>query len=140
MKQIHPRLARIGWNRRVLTYADFERACERDGITVITKRLIDDLGRYQIVKGRELITLDVGLRGPLRTFVAFHEYGHALYHVPGKHRLLAKTELEADIIGIVALLPRSLLLRMSPGEISEALGYSLAFVAERYKIWESMRI
>jgi len=140
MKGIHPRLQRIGWNRRVLTYTDFERACERDGITVISKRLPDDLGRYQIVKGREVITLDSHLHGTLKVFIAFHEYGHALYHVPGCHRLLSKTEFEADIVGIVALLPRPLLERLSPGEISESLGYSLAFIAERYKILSNLHV
>lgn len=140
MKTIPQRLCKLGWNRRVLTYADFEQACEDDQITVITKHLPDDLGQYRIEQSREVITLDRALHDPLRVFVAFHEFGHALYHVPGHYGLHAKTELEADVIAVVALLPRPLLYKLSPGEISEALGYPLSLIDERYSILRNLQL
>jgi Zn-dependent peptidase ImmA (M78 family) len=134
------RLRKLGWNRRVLTFDDFEQACERDRITLIVRPLPNDLGQYHLEQSGEVITLSCELRDPLRTLVAFHEYGHALFHVPGHFGLHSKTELEADIIAVVALLPRPLLFRLSPGEISETWDYPLSLVSQRWEFWQKFRV
>ena len=135
-KTIPERLRKLGWNRRVLTFADFERVCEEDNILIIAKHLPDDVGQYYIENGQDIIALEYDLRDPQRTLVAFHEYGHALFHCPGHFGHHSKTELEADIIAVAALVPKPLLYKLSPGEISEAMDYPLSLIWER---WEFLR-
>jgi Zn-dependent peptidase ImmA (M78 family) len=132
---IPARLRALGWNQRVLRYEDFEQACEDDGITLIVKPS-SERGEYKIERGQDVITLDSRMHDPLRTFVAFHEYGHALFHVPGHFGIQDKTEDEADIIGYVALLPRRLLENCPPGDLSEMLDYPLSLI---WKRWEILR-
>lgn len=132
---IHPRLEMIGWNRRVLTYADFEHACEEEDITLIIRYLPHDWGTYERIGDDDVITLTTDMTDPFRTFVAFHELGHALLHVPGHFGMIAKSEAQADVVGLCALLPRPLIQGCSLYDIAERYEkYSLDWIRERFEI------
>ena len=129
------RLRQRGWNKRVLTFDDFEELCHAENILVIVAALPHDLGTYSLANDRPLIKLDSKLREPLRTLVALHEYGHHCWHVPGHFGLQTKTETEADFIAFAGLIPVRLLNQYEDWEIAEEYGYPLAFVRERCRLW-----
>lgn len=133
MKQIPDRLLELGWNQRILTLDDFHNTCEEEGILVHSSRL-DWPGLYLHYRNRPVILLDESLRGHLRTLVAWHEYGHYLWHVPGCYGLARRSEKEADLIAHVALIP-AFLLHLPDGEIAEMFGYGPALLRTRVEIF-----
>lgn len=138
---VHSYLRQLGWNRRVLTFADFEAACEHCEILLILKRF-EPLGEYYIdYYGQDVIVLDNGMVEPMRSMIAWHEFGHALMHVPGHyHGFNGKAESQADFIGLVALIPDTLLRRYSDGEISEQYGYKLPLIQYRRDVARYMKL
>lgn len=83
--------------------------------------------------------LNENLRGHWRALVAWHEYGHHLWHVPGAFGLHRKTELEADLIAHVALIP-AFLLHLPDGEIAEMFGYTPRLIRTRVEIFRQFRL
>ncbi len=71
-----------GWNKRKMTFQDFEEVCQREGITVERMRFKSDVRGYCTKSGGSpLIALDKRLRGIKRIQVAFHELCHYFLHV-----------------------------------------------------------
>lgn len=139
-------LKQIGWNKRILTMEDFERFCDRENIVVITHALQGDDGRYFIDERRDsfqpVILLHNGLSGPKLVLTAFHEVGHHCWHHPGHYGLKGKTENEAEFVGLIALMPRSLIRRrrQRPWELCEEYGYEAEWVEDRYRIYRNLKI
>ena len=138
---------RIGWNRRPLTEDDFYRICRRLHVTVVHATVTK--GGFQLhLKGRNFITIDVGLTGFKRTFVMFHELGHYLFHTPDHgvavnfHNVGLKTrkEIEADAFALCALIPRCWIKTRSPEEICEQEGIDIEVLHERLAIYERHKI
>lgn len=70
-----------GFGERKLTTEDFERTCEREGVTVERSRLRDGLrGFYYRLQDRPHINLDSRLKGTEKLFVEFHELAHYFLH------------------------------------------------------------
>ena len=138
------RLKQYGWNRRILTMEDFERFCERENIIVITQWMRYDLGRYYIDEQafvfQPVIVLHSELGGPQLVLTAFHEAGHHCWHAPGHFGAPGKAENEAEFAGLVALMPKRLLLRHRhrPWEICEEYGYEWEWVERRYRILRNL--
>lgn len=129
------RLRQMGWNRRVLSYADFEQACEDFDITLVLRRFADQGEYYVDPYWGDVIVLDNTMPDPLRSMVAWHEFGHALLHIPGHYRGFdEKAEYQADLVGLVALIPDTLFRRYTDGEISEQYGYPLRFIQHRREV------
>jgi hypothetical protein len=131
---VHPSLRRVGWNHCVLTFQRFQEAAEEEGIRLLMKEMPDDLGRFYRVRGARVIELDPGLRGRLRSLVAWHEFGHAVLHEPGSPAV-ARMELEADIVGTCALLPQYLVTTYPAHIIAKRLGYPLEVVWWRIRMF-----
>lgn len=106
------KLSRYGFNRRILTEADFYRICEMLRITVLEM----DVSRsfYMSVGGKSFIVLAEKLKGLKKTFVMFHELAHHFLH-GARDRASAfyfnllddKNEFEADALALIALIPVS---------------------------------
>ena len=129
------RIRARGWNRRVLTFDDFEEVCAEEGIIILDTRQDEISGEYEILDGQPLIKLHRDLTGFRRTLVAFHEYGHHCWHVPGHWNGRGLTEVEADFVGLAALIPCPLLFKYSPAEIADEYGYPLRTVIERVRLY-----
>jgi hypothetical protein len=141
MHDIPPALARLGWNRRVLTLDEFYEACAHERIRVIDDAVLPRRrpGSFFYRRCHPFIALDYRLRGPMRNLVAWHEFGHALLHCTGFYGHSAKSEFEARIISYVALIPLFLLDSYSNGEIAEMFRYKREWVDERDRIWKAYR-
>lgn len=104
------KLTRFGFNRQMLTEADFYRICERENVTVLEMNV--SVSFYMTVKGKAFIVLNARLRGLKRAFTMFHELAHHFLH-GARHvesafyfgLLDTKQEFEADALATVALLP-----------------------------------
>jgi len=130
------------WNIRVLTDDDFQQYCDADGI-VVREIQVEQPGLYMICDGAPTIFIDETLRGSERLFVAFHELAHHWMHPPGIQMFfgLAKiVELEADVVAICSLIPKSVLIHHWPSEIVELFGYSHWMVHFRCEIFDRYKI
>ena len=130
----HPKLQQLGWNRQVLSLDDFYNACERERVVVFDAPM-RELGAFFYRRRRPCIALNERLRGHTRTRVAWHEFAHFLWHVPGDYGHPDKTEYEADIIATCALIP-AFLLNLPDGEIAEMFGYSRELIRLRVEIFK----
>lgn len=135
MNTHHPKLNALGWNQRVLTYEIFERFCEREGILILNAALeCPSPGFFRIHRGWPVIAIDQQLRGVKRNLVAWHEVGHYLLHTPGHFGWHAKTELQADVVAHIALIPAVLIRSCTPAEIAEEYGYTQEMIWTRLEI------
>jgi Zn-dependent peptidase ImmA (M78 family) len=136
MKSVSTALHRLGWNRRILTYELFEEVCEREGVLIYDIPSMPSPGFYTIEQGWHVIALDRRVTGLRRALVAWHEFGHYRMHCPGHFGRHTKTEMHADIIAHVAVLPAHLL-HLPDGELIELHGYPSEVVAERVRIFRA---
>lgn len=132
------------WNVRVLTDDDFCEYCDRDGILVCEAQL-EQPGVYfpPARSGKSQIILNDELRGAERLFVGFHELGHAWLHAPGAQLFIGlkeMVELEADIVAVCALIPKTVLTHYWPSEIAELYGYPHWIVRLRCEVFDRWKI
>lgn len=137
--QISDAFARLGWGKRVLTYEDFENACEREGVCVIDTPPMPVPGYYSIESGQHFIALERRLRGWQRALVAWHEFAHFVHHVPGCYGLSDKSEMHARAISHIAILPVSLIKSVPVSELIEIYGYPSEAVTERLQIYRAFK-
>ena len=64
--------------------------CERIGIIVVEKPLVDTRGIYHYFKRNKIICIDSGLPDKEKMFVCAHELGHALMHTKVNSLFLSK--------------------------------------------------
>ncbi|HKQ74624.1 MAG TPA: ImmA/IrrE family metallo-endopeptidase [Blastocatellia bacterium] len=130
------------WNIRVFTEDDFHQYCDAEGI-VIREEQVEQPGLYLICDGTPTIFIDDQLRGAERLFVEFHELAHHWLHPPGVRMFfgLGKTiELEADVVAICALIPKTVLIHYWPSEIVDIHGYSHWMVQFRCEVFDRYKI
>ncbi len=90
-----------------------------------------------------MIGLEKRLRQHVRTLIAYHEFGHALFHIPDGNFFRpewGRIELEADIVSYCALLPQHLLYSHSASELARGLGYPLRLVETRFKLFDHFNL
>jgi Zn-dependent peptidase ImmA (M78 family) len=137
-----------GFNERPLTLDDFYRECDRRGITAEEVRLRQLHGFALYDGGTPGIVLNSLLGAPDRTVAAFHELTHVLDQVPFPHVCMSrpdnwnrsKQERQAQAVGLVAVIPRRLLIDLTLDEIAAEYGYPRRLVAERMQLWLDQRI
>lgn len=72
-----------GFGTRPLTETDFYRECAARGFEVVELSMYACNGITMWVRGRVVIAISLRLRGHDRLKTMWHEFGHALLHVPG---------------------------------------------------------
>lgn len=135
---------RCQWNQRPMTEDVFHGLCRRYKV-VVEELPLRVGGFYYSVLGRHFIAVDRDLEPTEKLFVMFHEFAHFLFHSPeagatanfhGVGRK-TRTEAEADIFAICALIPRTMIEQRSPTELIEEDGFSAKMVAHRFSVFES---
>lgn len=116
-------LALLGWNRRPLTYTDFDNTCAELGITII-RADTPTRGMYFVCDDRPFIGLSTRVQGVQLWLVAWHELTHHLLHPPGLRCFspgsVSKAEHEAQTLAICAVLDESTLYRiLHDGELHD---------------------
>lgn len=130
------------WNVKVLTQDDFDYYCDRAGI-VVREVSLEQPGLYIRSGGRPQIFLNNELRGANRLFVEFHELAHHWLHPTGVRMFLGwgkEIEIEADIVAVCCLIPKTVLTHYWPSEIAEIYGYSHDLVGLRCEVFDRWRI
>jgi Zn-dependent peptidase ImmA (M78 family) len=130
------------WNIRVLTQDNFDHYCDQAGITVREVPL-EQPGLYIPGNGRPQIFLNDELRGAERLFIAFHELAHHWLHPPGVRMFFGwakQIEVEADIVAVCCLIPRTVLTHYWPSEIAELYGYPHDLVRLRCEVFDRWKI
>lgn len=130
------------WNIRVLTQDDFDYYCDRAGI-VVREMPIEQPGLYFFRNGRPQIFINDELRGAERLFVGFHELAHHWLHPPGVQMFYGwakQIEVEADIVAVCCLIPKTTLTHYWPSEIAELYGYPHRLVDLRCEVFDKWKI
>ena len=112
--QIPKALQEIGFNKRQLNFADFEKVCA--GEKIITLRTNENAlgqGAFFYHRKRPCIWLHSNLQDYMLMWVAFHELTHFLLHPPDiqffSEGTRLKIEHQANIIAACCVIPRPLL-------------------------------
>ncbi len=136
-------LRALGWNRRILTYEDFEFLCTQLGVYVLSLP-VEIEGLYTHYRERPVIVLSQALTGHRRTFIAWHEMAHFLCHHPGIARFdvtsISKAERQANAIAACALIPQRLIRTMEFNAIAEQLNLPHDLVLQRADVWRNYRM
>jgi Zn-dependent peptidase ImmA (M78 family) len=130
------------WNVRVLTQDDFDYYCDRAGI-IVSETQLEQPGWYVCSHGQPQIFLNDQLRGPERLFVGFHELAHHWLHPPGVRMFYGwarDLEIEADIVAVCCLIPKTVLTHYWPSEIAEIYGYPHDLVGLRCEVFDRYKI
>lgn len=128
------------WNIRVFTDDDFNQICEVSRVSVFECEMQLE-GAYCVYAGSPVIFINHALPWPRKLYVKFHELGHHWLHYPGVQFFLNtnnKVELEANIVAVCALIPASLLIKVSTQELTDDYGYPpelIEFRIEVFKTW-----
>src|SRR5262245_53134421 len=130
------------WNTRVLTEDDFYQYCNADRI-VIRETQLEQPGLYMLCDGLPHIFLNDELRGVEKLFVGFHELAHHWLHPPGVQMFngwRGRVELEADVVAVCALIPKTILTHYWPSEIVERFSYSHWMMQFRCEVFDRYKI
>jgi hypothetical protein len=121
---IIPRILKeIGWNRRPLSWDDFEGVT--DELEIEVQRLpMKTPGMYFVCRKKPIISLSNKLSGVNLWQVAWHELAHHLLHPPGLRcyspSSVSKAEAEAEIISLGSVLDENTLIKIiSHGELHD---------------------
>lgn len=123
MKHIPEILLAMGWNKRLLTFADFEQLAACLGITILRENTSTPGICFERA-GRTFIGLSSRLYGVRLWFTAWHEMAHCLLHAPGLRCFspgyVSKAEAEAEAIAVCALIDEFTLYRiLAHGELHD---------------------
>lgn len=141
MKYIPQILLALGWNRRLLTFSDFENLCEHLGVNILRENTKTP-GMYFVRDGEPYIGLSTRLTGVQLWFTAWHEMAHHLLHAPGLRCFSAgsvsKLEAEAEAVAICALIDENTLYRiLRHGELHD---FPTEWLKKRLKVLERYSI
>lgn len=142
------RRLRMGWGKRPFTEDDFHVLRRRHGVLLLevgsAGRPWEGLnwkGYYTTVEGAPTIVVNEALRGIKRLRVQFHEFGHHLLHAPEtcffSDSSVEKTEVEAEVFALVALIPTNMLRKMSTWHLFEGEEelFPLKLIKKRFDIY-----
>jgi Zn-dependent peptidase ImmA (M78 family) len=93
--------------------------------------------------GEPTIFIDRDLRGHEKTKCAWHEIGHYLFHPGGIHGHYGqdgRVDVEADVVAVCAMVPRTLLGSLWLDEIMGEYGYPPSLIEFRREILAIWRI
>jgi len=134
-----------GYNKRPLTYRDFEDLCHREGIVAFEHRM-PARGWYFTMYDHPFIVINRKLLSGHKTFVGFHEYFHHRFHPGGYHHYHTigvndKIERQASALAAVAIIPTEhLRADIGRGEdISEKYEIPKYLADFRLKVYDSYR-
>lgn len=135
MKYIPRILVVLGWNKRPLTFEDFEEACKHQEVEILWLHM-PTRGMYFVCKGRPFIALSTRLFGIELWRTAWHEFGHYLLHQPAlryfSRGTLSKAEAEAEAISLCAVLDEPTLRRIiAHGELHD---YPTKLINQRLRL------
>ena len=130
-----------GWNKRPLTFSDFESLCSEHGV-LIQWVAMKTPGMFFVCEGQPFISLSKKLQGVLLWIVAWHEFAHYLLHPPGlrcfTNGTVNKIEEEAQSIALCCVIDEHTLFRiLAHGELHDIPRKILearARVLDRYKV------
>ena len=130
------------WNKKPLTEEDFYRLCKRYKVTAEEMPLRVG-GFYYCMLGRHYIAINSRLRHPKKLFVMFHEFAHYLIHAPDSGATAnfhgvgkpTRKEFEADAFASCALIPRSMVEKLSVQELIEIEGLPDELVGKRIELF-----
>lgn len=116
-------LVALGWNKRLLTFTDFEALCEQLGVRLLFENTATP-GMYFLCSGIPFIGLSTRLSGVNLWLTAWHEMAHHLRHAPGLRCYspgsVDKAEAEAELIATCAMLDENTLHRiLRDGELHD---------------------
>lgn len=134
----------IDFNEQPLNSDHFEAICEAEEIVII-RTLQKWTGAYFKRKGRDVIHVNAGLVGTMKSFVEFHELAHYWLHEPGFYLtrgqglFRSKCEYQASFISACALIPCTYLASFSANELYEM--YTLRDLVDfRLKIFRAYMV
>jgi Zn-dependent peptidase ImmA (M78 family) len=97
-------------------------------------------GYYATVDGVPTIVINRELRGIMRLRVLLHEFGHHLLHAPEtcffSDSSVEKTEVEAEVFALVALIPKQMIRKMMSWNLFEDDLLPVELLRQRLKILE----
>lgn len=132
------------WNERVLSEDDFNNICARLGVRVMESDFFSRKGEYVIHDKIPFILLKKSLKRPEKIWVAFHELGHHLLHAPVGHKFsmgtVGKMDRQAQFFAAIALMPSSLVLTKTFGEIADEYNYHTQLLNIRKDICDAFPI
>jgi Zn-dependent peptidase ImmA (M78 family) len=115
MRNIPRKLIELGFNRRALTFSDFEAACEELGVKWFFTDEANE-GMYFVRRGYPIIVLSKHLSGFMLLWVAWHELIHFMLHPPDLRFFVQGTEdkfdAEANDIAVCCVLPKPTLRKL----------------------------
>ncbi|HEX8746841.1 MAG TPA: ImmA/IrrE family metallo-endopeptidase [Pyrinomonadaceae bacterium] len=139
MIQFIAKKAFTDWNERVLTERDIRRVAKKKGVQIVEGD-VGVPGLYIVYGGVPFIVVHPDLTPAMRLWVLFHELAHHLFHVPGLQlfdsRYETKADYQANVIAAVALIPLTLMQRLTYGEIQEEYGYPKELMDFRLQVYE----
>lgn len=114
-----------GFNVRSLCLRDLEQQCEARNIDFIIRPLRTLHGIAIELHEFDFVYVNSLIPDPLKTIAGFHELFHILHHIGDTKRCLStggvsclsKNEFQAQVVGVVALMPDSLVASMSVNDI-----------------------
>jgi len=116
-----------GFNVQSLTSDDLALECERSGITILSDHFEKAHGGSLWVDEYPFIFLSDSLSEPEKVVTGFHEFCHLEFDPPGDIFLSTgnlwnwqKAERQANIVGVIALMPDTEVIRMT---VDRMMGY-----------------
>jgi Zn-dependent peptidase ImmA (M78 family) len=133
----------LAWTEDVLDESDFYDFCTRRGVLVIETPM-KWMGLYLVRRSVPVILTNSSLKGFPKLHVQWHEAGHHILHAPGScffnRGTRNKIELEAYMAAACAMIPRPMVIGLSPAEIAENLRYPAQIISFRYYIFRTYNI
>ena len=131
-------LTGIGFNRRVLTFEDFENICTELGVKVFFTNEASE-GLFFHRRGHPIIVLNKNLSGFMLLFIAWHELAHYLLHPPMLRYFakgtIKKIEAEANDIALCCVIPLPALKKILALGTSEDWLYPKEFMSRRCELY-----
>lgn len=133
------------WNSRALNYSDGLTFCTARRIILLETDLITDSGEYRLYKDRHFIFLHKFIDERFKAWVLWHEIAHFILHPVSIAQFSdsvtkRKIEKEANFVSAIALMPASILLTKTLGEVQEEYGYPTRLIYLRKWIYDSYRV
>jgi Zn-dependent peptidase ImmA (M78 family) len=136
------------FNRCSLTLEDLERICEAQNIELLYRNMRLLHGMAIQCDGVDVLRLNKLISYSEQVIAGFHELFHFLFHPVdsqvclsyGRICNISKRELQAQIVGVIALLPISLVYKMTVEDMMREFEISKEIALFRLKVFQEHRI